>query len=261
MAGAKENLDNFDRNTQVVLKTLDGFLNADNFDALWNAFIAFADSMEMDLLSYHHQSPGHAPHHDNIVFRTHGYPEGWVEGYVSKRQHITDPITHVFSTRVRPMLWSEVDKIVPLTPPQAAYLNDLRSWLKGDGLGLPAFGPGGRLGYIGIGRTDRDLDDLSTSNLNRIHWTAQNFHMRWCEIALLKMPKDFTLTPRELLVLESLARGTSDEIICGVVGASIDSVRQSIRNIMKKMGVSDRPSAILRGVGSGLLDRETVVLK
>ena len=229
-------------------------------DALWAVFIEFANSMDMDLLSYHHQSPAFAPSHDNVVFRTHGFPDGWVDHYVQKRQHQTDPITQVFSTRVRPMLWSEVDKIVPLTPPQTAYLNDLRSWLKGDGLGLPAFGPGGRLGYIGIGRTDRNLEDLSASNLNRIHWTAQNFHMRWCEIALLQMPKDFTLTERELRILKSMGHGNSDEVICGIVGASKDSVKQSIRKIMSKMGVSDRPSAVLRGVGAGLLNPASVVV-
>lgn len=252
---------NFGQTTEFILATLDEFTRVDTLDALWDVFIKLATYMEMDLLSYHHQGPAFGPNHVDIIARTHGFPEDWSESYFRKKQHITDPITQVFSTRVRPMLWSEVDDIVPLTPAQTDYLMDLRSWLKGDGLGLPVFGPGGRVGYVGIGRKARNLDDLSVSNLNRIHWSAQSFHMRWCEISILQMPKDFTLNEREVLILKNVGHGVSDEVICGIVGASIDSVQQSIRNIMTKMGVSDRASAVLRGVGSGLLDPESVILK
>jgi len=73
-------------------------------------------------------------------------------------------------------------------------------------------------------------------------------------------PKDFTLTERELRILTSLGHGISDEVICGIVGASMDSVQQSIRKIMTKMGVSDRPSAVLRATGAGLLDPDNVIV-
>lgn len=257
----EEEIDSFGRDTKVALHALDQFLSADTLDALWDHFIEFADSMQMDLLSYHHQLPSFAPDHYNVTVRARGYPEDWVESYIRKKQHLTDPITQVFSTRVRPMHWSKVDQIVSLTPTQTAYLSALRSWLKGDGLGLPVFGPGGRIGYVGIGRTDRDLEDWGALRINRVHWIAQSFHLRWCEIAILNLPKDFTLSERELQVLKSLAHGISDEVICAVVGAPIDSVQQTIRTIMKKMCVSDRPSAILRGVGSGILDPDSVVLE
>ncbi|MEP3655906.1 MAG: LuxR family transcriptional regulator [Litorimonas sp.] len=257
---SKEEIESFGHDTKVALHALDQFLNADTLDALWDRLIEFADSMKMDLLSYHHQLTSSAPGQDNVTVRARGFPEDWVESYVRKKQHLTDPITQVFSARVRPMHWSKVDQIVSLTPAQTAYLADLRSWLKGDGLGLPVFGPGGRIGYVGIGRTDRGLEDWGALQINRVHWIAQSFHVRWCEIAIFNLPKDFTLSDRELQVLKSLAHGVSDEVICAVVGAPIDSVRQTIRNVMKKMGVTDRPSAILRGVGSGILDPDSVVL-
>lgn len=55
-----------------------------------------------------------------------------------------------------------------------------------------------------------------------------------------------------------MALGRSDALICGLVGAQLNSVESGIKRILKKMGVSDRPAAILRGVGCGLIDPKLV---
>lgn len=246
---------------RAALRAHETFRLSDTLDELWGALIDYAKSLGADLLSYHHHAPDFAPDHDNIKIRTFGFPEDWVSYYVDNDLHKIDPITQIFHYRVRPVRWSQIDKLVPLTPEQKAYLKDLRAWLKGDGLGLPTFGPTGRYGYIGIGRSQSDIKDLDILQMNRLHWVVECFHLRWCELVLLSLPQNFFLDERELKVLKCISRGMNDEIICRVIGAQLESVRRSIRSIMEKMGVSDRPSAILRGIGAGLLDADSAILQ
>jgi len=248
-------------NTLSTLKALNHFAAAEDPDALWQALVDYAGALDADLLSYHHHAAEMSPGHENVTVRAHGFSKAWVHKYTKSKLYLTDPITQVFATRMRAMRWSEVDDIVKLTPGQKDYLADLRSWMKGDGIGLPVFGPSGRIGYVGIGRSERRLDDFGPIEINRLQWVAQSFHIRWCELALMHAPKDFTLDDKEMRILECLAIGMQDEVICGVVGAQLDSVKLSIRRILKKMSVTDRPSAILRGIGAGLLEPQTALLK
>ena len=242
-----------------MLQATEAIHAAPTLDDVWRALIGYADVLDADLVSYHHHAPDFAGDAERVTLRTHGFPEDWIRHYRSKRQHLTDPITQVFATRIRPMRWSEVDRIVKLTPAQADYLASLRGWLKGDGLGLPAFGPGGRHGYVGIGRSTRSIDDWCKVTRHLLHWVVECFHLRWCELVLTNLPRDFTLTAREQAILNGLSLGMDDEVMCGLVGASLDSVQRSIRQVLRKMGVTDRPSAVLRGIGAGLLDPGTIV--
>lgn len=244
-----------------ALKAHESFRQADNLDDLWDALVEYATTLGADLLAYHHHAPDFAPDHDNVEIRAYGFPEDWVKYYVENDLRLIDPITQIFNYRVRPVRWSQIDTLVPLAPEQKAYLKELRTWLKGDGLGLPTFGPSGRHGYIGIGRSQTSLEDLDILEMNRLHWVLECFHLRWCELVLLTLPQDFSLDERELKILKSMSVGMSDEIICGIIGAQVESIRRSIRGILKKMGVSDRPSAILRGIGAGLLDADSATLR
>lgn len=243
--------------SSAALRALENFIGSNTHDDLWDVMVTYATDIGADLLSYHHHAPHFAPDHGNVSVRIHGFPNAWVEKYRSSKLHLTDPITQIFATRMRPMKWSEVDSLVQLTPAQTEYLESLRDWMTGDGVGIPVFGPSGRSGYVGLGCSHTSFENWGRVQYHRAHWVAESFHIRWCELVLMSLPHDFTLDRKEVRILESLSRGVQDEVICGLVGAQLDSVRQSIRKIMRKMGVSDRPSAILRGIGAGLIEPKT----
>lgn len=251
----------FGSDTKIALKALAQFNLVDDFDALWSALKTYASDLGVDLLSYNHRAPEFAPDHENVTFLTHGFPDDWGQRYASEKLHLTDPVAQMLSHSIRPARWSDIGRHSPISPKQQAYIDEVRAWMTGEGYGMPTFGPSGRQGYVGFGSSHHDLSHWGPLAMNRIQWVAQSFHLRWCELVLLNLPQDFQLDERELNILKSMSLGMSDEIMCGVIGAQVESVRRSIRNILKKMGVSDRPSAILRGMGAGLLDAETSVLR
>lgn len=232
-------------------------MDAKTHDDLWDVMVAYVTDIGADLLSYHHHAPHFAPDYENVSVHTHGFTDSWVEKYRASKLYLTDPITQIFTTRMRPMKWSEIDSLVQLTPAQSEYLISLREWMTGDGVGIPVFGPSGRSGYVGIGCSHAPFANWDRVQDHRVHWVAESFHIRWCEMVLMNLPRDFTLDKKEIRILEGLSLGVQDEVICGIVGSQLDSVRLSIRKIMRKMGVSDRPSAVLRGIGAGLIEPKT----
>ena len=66
-------------------------------------------------------------------------------------------------------------------------------------------------------------------------------------------PPDYSLSQRELVVLESVALGLTDKQIAHKLGISPDTVRKHVAAVRRKMGASSRTEASVRAVREGLL--------
>ncbi len=62
-----------------------------------------------------------------------------------------------------------------------------------------------------------------------------------------------SLTPREIEVLELLARGQPNQEIAQSLSTSVSTVKKHVRQIIAKLGVSDRTQAAIRAIELGLL--------
>ncbi len=62
-----------------------------------------------------------------------------------------------------------------------------------------------------------------------------------------------SLTPREIEVLELLARGQPNQEIAQSLLTSVSTVKKHVRQIIAKLGVSDRTQAAIRAIELGLL--------
>jgi len=61
------------------------------------------------------------------------------------------------------------------------------------------------------------------------------------------------LTPRELEVLELLAKGLSNRDIAGVLGISAHTAKFHVAQILAKIGAATRAEAVLIGIQRGLI--------
>ena len=61
------------------------------------------------------------------------------------------------------------------------------------------------------------------------------------------------LTPREIEVLELLAKGLSNKEIAGVLNFTGFTAKAHVRNIMEKLGVEDRTGAVTEALQRGIL--------
>ena len=62
------------------------------------------------------------------------------------------------------------------------------------------------------------------------------------------------LTPREIQVLRHIGLGLSNKEIASSLGISVETVKEHVQNILRKVGANDRTDAAVRAVRMGLVD-------
>jgi len=106
----------------------------------------------------------------------------------------------------------------------------------------------GASGYL---LKDSSQDDLITALL-AVHrgepWLPANRARR-----LREHTQEAPLSPRQLEVLELLAKGLSNKEIAGVLGFTTDGTKAHLRTIFAKLGVADRTEAVVNAIQRGLV--------
>ena len=122
----------------------------------------------------------------------------------------------------------------------------------GNGVGIPVYGPNGRDGQCGLGFVP-GVRRLRPAVLREFQWVCQLAHLRYCALLIPTLGPAPRLSEREVEVLGWVARGKSNSLIGDILGISAHTVDAHMRRICLKLGVSDRISAAVRGIGVGLI--------
>ncbi|MEM8694959.1 MAG: LuxR family transcriptional regulator [Pseudomonadota bacterium] len=226
---------------------------ADDPAILWDAFSTFFGTRGITHLCAIHIPPPGVSDSDGQTVRTHGYPKEWTTRYVDDGLYMRDPIPRHARNHPTPFRWSDIGKMRKLEPEEQAFLDEFERLGVGDGVAIPVFGPRGRNGYVGLALGENN-DDISDEELREFQIVAQIAHQRYCEILNSDDCEDLSLSKRETEVLEWVARGKSNSAIADILGISPNTVDTHLRRIYEKLGVSDRTTAAIRGIGCGLID-------
>lgn len=108
-----------------------------------------------------------------------------------------------------------------------------------------------RHGYVGLGFGVPRLD-LGPSEMKLLQCAAQVLHLRYCTFDGASEKPDITLPPRERETLQWIARGKSNAVIATIPGRAPHTEETLVQRIYVKMGVNDRTTAVIRGLGAGL---------
>ncbi len=226
---------------------------ADSIDELRQYCVDFFLSSGLEMVSYHHlPPPGATDYNSNITVAAYGYPEEWVRIYLERKYFEVDPVPRRALDSAFPFWWSEIDKDSNLTEEERLYLRAVAKADLGEGLAIPVFGPHGRNGYAGLGFGKKNVA-LSVADIATLQWACQLGHQRYVYLLRAQAPEDVTLSKRETEILEWVARGKSNPVIAEIVGISTYTVDTYLRRIYGKLDVSDRVTAALRGLATGLV--------
>jgi LuxR family transcriptional regulator/LuxR family quorum-sensing system transcriptional regulator CciR len=94
---------------------------------------------------------------------------------------------------------------------------------------------------------------LKPAVLKDFQWVCQLAHLRYCAMLVPTLGPLPELSIRETEVLAWVARGKSNSLIGEILGISSHTVDAHLRRIFLKLGVFDRISAAVRGIGIGLI--------
>lgn len=217
---------------------------------LWKAGLDFFHSRGIAMVSYH-SNDAQVPGARELGIVEDGFPEDWVCQYIEGNLSRIDPIPELAATLVRPFRWSEAAELTVLNDDQQRYMDLLAASHLGDGLAMQVYGPNMRNAYVGLG-FGGDAPELSGQDIFELQCAAQMAHIRYCEITA-RREKKAALSPRELEILQWIARGKSNSVIGEILGISRHTVDTMMRRMFEKLDVNDRTSAAVRGLGSGLV--------
>lgn len=226
----------------------------ESLPGLWQIMIAYFRDRGYGAVCYFTcgpGEPGHGPGPTGAPIH-HGFRPAAVEAYLNADYEHLDIVPRLALARGKPLRWREVWASVELNEEEAAYLALMQAVEMGDGYSLPCYGPGGRNGYIGIGRM---ADDARTDEpcLREMHMMAQSAHLRIGDFTVSEPIRGKPLSAREREILDWVARGKSNGVIADILSISAGTVDTYLRRIYEKLGVSDRTSAAVRGIGMGLI--------
>jgi DNA-binding CsgD family transcriptional regulator len=187
---------------------------------------------------------------ESLVF--HNFPEEWVEHYIEQEYYENDPIITLATRSARPFHWFEVEELLPLTDEQKQFLEDLKAQGFTDGLAVPVFTANGSIAYFGLGCAEGE-SDLTSEQEREILFVCHQTHLRYMDITSAEAEDKPDLSAREKDVLYWIAQGKSNSVIADILEISDHTVDTLVRRCFSKLGVSNRVSAALKGVGSGLI--------
>lgn len=222
--------------------------------AMWTILVRFAAQRGIRRVSYHHYLPHDRRRADaGFALRAEGFPSDWVCRYLEARLYAIDPIPALAMSLATPFLWSQTASLGHLTASEQHYLELLAAADLGDGLAVPVFGPAGRDGYVGLG-FGGPAPRLTAQRLLELQMGAQMGHLAYCaHVDAAAVPGAARLSPREREVLDWVARGKTNAEVALILSVSEHTVATYLRRIFRKLGVNDRVSATVRGLGGGRL--------
>ncbi len=223
--------------------------------ALWHVFTSFFHGSEIDRVVYHHLPPMGAVDSDRIDIAAVGVPDELVDRYVSEKLYRQNPMLQHALRTIEPFYFDEVTIPGDLSPGAMEFLESIQMIDFLRGLGVQVFGPHGRNGYCGLGFIP-GVVRLDPNRVRTYQWICQLAHLRYCTLLLPTLGPPPNLSERETEVLGWVARGKSNSSIGEILGISAHTVDAHLRRIYLKLGVFDRISAALRGIGVGLIHSE-----
>ena len=218
--------------------------------------VLFARGCGVARIGYHHLPPPGAPDAGQRRIENDGFSEPLLAQYLEARMNGVALMASALQNSVRPVYLEDLEAIAPVGTREREHLAAYRAAGVENGLGIQAFGPKGRNGIFAIDLAPQ-LRRLAPETMTGLRFACQAMHLRYCELLLRTLGEVPVLSSREAEVLTWVAHGKTNASIGEILGISAHTVDAHLRRIYLKLGVADRISAALRGLGFGLISLDS----
>ncbi len=223
-------------------------------ERLFLLFDTFVGGYGVDVSSYHITAEHLRAVPVEIGLVRENLPDEWIDKYLSQNFADIDPVINQSRFEAEPFHWFDVEDKVKLTAEQKFFLKELRDAGLTDGIAVPIFGPMGTMAYFGLGCVEDTLD-LPHEQIMELQFACQRTHNVYIDLTTdvhdgEPAPK---LSGRESEVLTLVATGLSNNGISDRLGITENTVDTILRRAFKKLGVNNRITAVLKGIGAGLI--------
>jgi DNA-binding CsgD family transcriptional regulator len=182
------------------------------------------------------------------------FPTGYLDAYQSLRWDKIDPVLRHVQVAKRPFRWADIVGKLSLTRKQYVFLNECKELGVHSGVTFPLHGPGSRVDLISLSlRQDHDIALHRLPFLYALTvqlWLRQNELTEKATVAASDIPH---LTLHEVECLKWCKEGKTNWEIGERMDISEKTVEFHFSNIMRKLGATNRITAVVMGLQQGLI--------
>lgn len=201
--------------------------------------------------------------YENIV---HGYmlnrtlgldwlelPDGYAETYHRERWDTIDPVLDYIQSARRPFRWADLAKL-DLSRRQQSFLRTCRELRVHSGITFPLHNPGSRVDLISLSlRHEREAPSHRIPYLYALSVQTWLKYNELTERPGSQPSEALHLTPQELKCLDLCKQGKTNWEIGDELKISEKTAEWHFTNIMRKLGASNRITAVVTAIQQGLL--------
>lgn len=199
----------------------------------------------------HHVDMRHAP---QPAVRVHNYPGDWEDYFEEHKLGRSDPVHRASQLTTIGFAWSQLERMIQLTPRDHEVLEQARSRGIGDGFTVPAHVPGevnGSCSFATAAGVHVQEEHLALAHLvGAFGFEAARRLVRMRELEGAPQPR---LTDRQRDCLVWAARGKSDWEISRILGISHDTVIEHLKHARERYAVGKRTLLAVHALFDGTI--------
>lgn len=199
----------------------------------------------------HHLDMRHAP---QPAIRVHNYPGDWEDYFEDQKLGRSDPVHRASQLTTVGFAWSQLSRMIQLTPRDWEVLEQAESRGIGDGFTVPAHVPGevnGSCSFATVLGVHVQEEHLALAQLvGAFAFEAARRLARMRDFQLPELPR---LTDRQRDCVVWAARGKTDWEIARILGVGHETVIQHLKQARERYGVPKRTQLAVQALFDGTI--------
>jgi DNA-binding CsgD family transcriptional regulator len=179
------------------------------------------------------------------------FPIGYSQNYISHEWDKIDPIVQHIHSAFKPFRWDNVCASAHLTNRQKIFLNECRELGVHSGITIPLHGPGAEIDLISLSL--RDQNQINNARFHVVYALTVQYRLRLSEMDDEPTTDVDQLTSKEIECLCWCKEGKTNWEIGQILSISEKTVEFHLSNTVKKLGVSNRITAVVKGIQKGII--------
>jgi DNA-binding CsgD family transcriptional regulator len=179
-------------------------------------------------------------------------PAHYLNRYIDGKWGVADPVIPRAYLARQPFRWNELRSDDSLTEEQRAFLDTSRELGVHSGITLPLHGPGTEVDIISLSL--RDSRPLRDDRMLILHAISVQYWLKFKELAGERQNAVPSLTSKEIECLKWCKQGKTNWEIGEIVLTSEKTVQFHLSNAIRKLGASNRMTAVVAGLQAGLIN-------
>lgn len=179
------------------------------------------------------------------------FPSGYLDTYKSERWDRIDPVVQRVQSARAPFKWSDTHLRGGFSKEQSVFFEKCRELGVHSGITIPIKGPGAEIDLISL--SFRTFDRSPPAAMTHIYMLSIQYWLKYCELIDRRECGTIPLTAQEVECLRWCKEGKTNWEIGEILRISEKTVEFHLSNGMRKLGASNRITAVIMAIKSGLI--------